>query len=367
MRTNKRDPFHLSTEQLKCKMWPQSRSSQSSAIIFTPFSNFDQIRDSSPDMCCRLRNDSQGLLTPLWCDCKALFNWIFVTKRKSPKNIELNCQTDGVCHLALLFSNNGTTLFLPQAFYSRVIKQTFVTPTFAYESVSCILNVCLQSWFAFLFIWNMKLVGIPRLVFLSFGLFYCLPFSVLCMFDLIVTIGTFFSQSNMLDHWSLRDGKKEACGKLWLRRMLIHAWTPGSPEKYIVAAWEISREIDIFPKEVAQYRALSKSRYCDKNSALFWQGEKYPNFNQVWIPEEEKNTSKYITYILLLETPCSSVRPKRFLPHLIFGWTYLDFSLSDTSLRGSHGLSARRARRTKSSRPEGPQTRSWGPEGPLNF
>ena len=178
MRTNKRDPFHLSTEQLKCKMWPQSRSPQSSAIIFTPFSNFDQIRDSSPDMCSRLRNGSQDLLTPLWCDCKALFNWIFVTKRKSPKNIELNCQTDGVCHLAWLFSNNGTTLFLPQAFYGCVIKQTFVTPTFAYESVSCILNVCIQSWFAFLFIWNMKLVGIPRLVFLSFGLFYCLPFSV---------------------------------------------------------------------------------------------------------------------------------------------------------------------------------------------
>ena len=43
---------------------------------------------------------------------------------------------------------------------------------------------------------------------------------------------------------------------------------------------------------------------------------------------------------------------------------FLDFSLSDTSLRGSHGLSGRRARRTKSSRPEGPQTRSWGPEGP---
>ena len=36
-----------------------------------------------------------------------------------------------------------------------------------------------------------------------------------------------------------------------------------------------------------------------------------------------------------------------------------------TSLCGSHGLSARRARRTKSSWPEGPPTRSWGPEGPL--
>ena len=33
-------------------------------------------------------------------------------------------------------------------------------------------------------------------------------------------------------------------------------------------------------------------------------------------------------------------------------------------LCGSHGLSARRARRTKSSRPEGPQARSRGPEGP---
>ena len=36
----------------------------------------------------------------------------------------------------------------------------------------------------------------------------------------------------------------------------------------------------------------------------------------------------------------------------------------DATGRGSHGLSARRARRTKSRRPEGPQTRSWGPEGP---
>ena len=31
--------------------------------------------------------------------------------------------------------------------------------------------------------------------------------------------------------------------------------------------------------------------------------------------------------------------------------------------RGSNGLSARRARRTKSSRPEGPPARSRGPEG----
>ena len=39
-----------------------------------------------------------------------------------------------------------------------------------------------------------------------------------------------------------------------------------------------------------------------------------------------------------------------------------------THLHGSHGLSARRAQRTKSRRPEGPQTRSLGgPEGHLNF
>ena len=35
------------------------------------------------------------------------------------------------------------------------------------------------------------------------------------------------------------------------------------------------------------------------------------------------------------------------------GWTYLDLSLSDTSLRGSHGLSARRARRTSRAGPKG--------------
>ena len=35
---------------------------------------------------------------------------------------------------------------------------------------------------------------------------------------------------------------------------------------------------------------------------------------------------------------------------------FLDFSLSDASLCGSHGFSAQRARRTKSSRPEGTPT-----------
>ena len=92
----------------------------------------------------------------------------------------------------------------------------------------------------------------PRLfVFSSFRLFYCLPFSV-------GPLHVWFNS----DYWDfflsiqhvgpleleLELGKKEACGKLWLRRMLIHAWTPGSPEKYIVAAWEISREKDIFQK-----------------------------------------------------------------------------------------------------------------------
>ena len=42
-----------------------------------------------------------------------------------------------------------------------------------------------------------------------------------------------------------------------------------------------------------------------------------------------------------------------------------DASVCDAKVRGSHGLSAQRARRTKPRRPEGPQTRSWGPEGPL--
>ena len=44
--------------------------------------------------------------------------------------------------------------------------------------------------------------------------------------------------------------------------------------------------------------------------------------------------------------------------------SYVWIHASWTHLRGSHGLSARRARRTKSRRPEGPHTRSWGPEGP---
>ena len=70
-------------------------------------------------------------------------------------------------------------------------------------------------------------------------------------------------------------------------------------------------------------------------------------------------TSLFLFIILLLETPCPFVR--WFVGHVFYP------HLTRTSLRGSHGLSARRARRTKSSRPEGPQTRSWGPEGPLNF
>ena len=64
--------------------------------------------------------------------------------------------------------------------------------------------------------------------------------------------------------------------------------------------------------------------------------------------------------ILLLETPCPSVGPvvrnPPFLPHIMRTLT--------TSLRGSHGLSARRVQRTESSRPEGPPIRSWDLEGP---
>ena len=44
----------------------------------------------------------------------------------------------------------------------------------------------------------------------------------------------------------------------------------------------------------------------------------------------------------------------------ISGWFLLDFSLSNASLRGSHSLRALWARRTKSSRHEGPKA---GPKG----
>ena len=43
---------------------------------------------------------------------------------------------------------------------------------------------------------------------------------------------------------------------------------------------------------------------------------------------------------------------------------FFNFSLSKAALRGSHGLSAQRARRTMSSRPKGPPTISRGPTGP---
>ena len=52
------------------------------------------------------------------------------------------------------------------------------------------------------------------------------------------------------------------------------------------------------------------------------------------------------------------------LRFVFLGEFVLNFSLSNAALRGSHDLSARRARRTNSSRPEGPPTRSWSPTGP---
>ena len=65
--------------------------------------------------------------------------------------------------------------------------------------------------------------------------------------------------------------------------------------------------------------------------------------------------SQQVLPTILLETPCSLVShnfyPRRTLT---------------TSLRGSHGLSARRPQRTKPSRPEGAPTRSWGPVCPYN-
>ena len=47
------------------------------------------------------------------------------------------------------------------------------------------------------------------------------------------------------------------------------------------------------------------------------------------------------------------------------GW--VNFPLSNATLRRSHGLSARKVQRTKSSRPEGPPTRSWGPTGHISL
>ena len=63
-------------------------------------------------------------------------------------------------------------------------------------------------------------------------------------------------------------------------------------------------------------------------------------------------------FILLLETPCPSVGP---LPHPRVQWIN-HFGSRDGRRRGrgSHGLSARRAWRTLSSRPEGPKA---GPKG----
>ena len=67
---------------------------------------------------------------------------------------------------------------------------------------------------------------------------------------------------------------------------------------------------------------------------------------------------------------CIKIKAHRCMHHTYIHQdqgSYVWIHASWTHLRGSHGLSARRVRRTKSRRPEGPQTRSWGPEGPLNF
>ena len=94
----------------------------------------------------------------------------------------------------------------------------------------------------------------------------------------------------------------------------------------------------------------------------------------------KKNPSMmdFALHILLLETPCSSIRPSVrslvrhvFYDHLmrLLYFSNMANSISPkilsvflTTVRRSHGLSARRARMTKSSWPEGPLTRSWGPE-----
>ena len=57
----------------------------------------------------------------------------------------------------------------------------------------------------------------------------------------------------------------------------------------------------------------------------------------------------------------TSIFPENCQIFRFFGW--VGWVKRVDYLRGSCGLSARRARRTKS-RPEGPQTRSRGPEGP---
>ena len=81
----------------------------------------------------------------------------------------------------------------------------------------------------------------------------------------------------------------------------------------------------------------------------------------------ELQFTRNVSKILLLEFSFPSVRPfVRSSPFLtcIVQTCIVHYTYTCTMLSSSHGLSARRARRTKSSRPEGPQTGSWGPEGP---
>ena len=76
---------------------------------------------SSPNICCRLSNGPQDLLTPLWCDCKAFIQVDLFKKENLPRRILPNRRS--VPFGLPRFSNNGTTLFQSQAFYGLVIKQ----------------------------------------------------------------------------------------------------------------------------------------------------------------------------------------------------------------------------------------------------
>ena len=134
-----------------------------------------------------------------------------------------------------------------------------------------------------------------------------------------------------------------------------------------------------------------KMKYPTKDYCNLWIRSGPLLCKDLWSAMKPHNTNPKPT-IQLLESPCSLVRPLVTKFDHIFNGRSSSSSSSEqtlltqlglrmytiqldtcitlwihaswTHLRGSHGLSARRAWRPKSRGPEGLQTRSLGPEGP---
>ena len=120
--------------------------------------------------------------------------------------------------------------------------------------------------------------------------------------------------------------------------------------------------------QISQQRSLESKKLKKRGAFLlkfwFWEDPLHP---VNWSPTHSTGPQKaFFTDISATVAQIQKIQKMRciYFRTLVLGGPMCDASVCDTTVRGSHGLSARRARRTKSKRPEGPKTRSWGPEGP---